>query len=383
MSANLPNNTNISHQGAAKFCNPTATTGLADLLTADVVKDLEEVRNQDPLSKFEELRITERTPIPEPQAVITCNYEIISTPADITAISGPSKSGKSAFTMPVISAAITVDGIIDDPIEGVAVAANQERKAVIHLDTEQARWKHQRNIKAILKRARLEASPPHFLSYNIRQLTIQEYERTTLDICDIANQQFGGIFLIVVDGIADFIEDVNDAAQGNAIIKTFEKLAIDYNCPIIVIIHNNPNSDKERGHLGSQLQRKAGSVLAIKKDGDISFLEPRFLRYAGNGSIPAIQFRYDAEKGYHVSCGTKTAEEQVSKDIKRIAALKEIALEALPVPSAFKYQEAVENIMKVTHKRERTAKDTFKEMRAHQFIVQSGDLWRVNIDAVQ
>ncbi len=339
------------------------------------------------LIDYEQYRITESTPIKEPVPVITINNEIIATEGNIITISGASKSGKSAFTGWIIAGAIISGGTINDELESLAVALNLHHKAVIHIDTEQARHKHQYNVKSILRRAGLDACPEYFLSYNIRQLDLNEYALVTTGICEAASKKFGGIHLIVIDGIADYISDVNDPAQSNAIVKYFEELAIMYSTPIIVIVHTNPGSDKERGHVGSQCQRKSESVLIVKSEGDISYLEPKLLRMAGKADIPLLQFKYDKEKGYHVSCGIRIGEQQ-NKDADRIELIKVIGAKAFAPPIALKYNEAIEKIMKHSNKQERAAKDMFKEMHVHQLIVQGTDkFWRLKMedenDAVQ
>lgn len=257
------------------------------------------------------------------------------------------------------------------------VNPNTEKKAVIHIDTEQARHKHQYNIRSILRRAGFEKCPEYFLSYNIRQLEIDEYSDVTTGICKAAAAKFGGIHLIVIDGIADYISDVNDPIQSNAIVKFFEELAIRFSTPIVTIVHTNPGSDKERGHLGSQCQRKSESVLTVKCEGDVSYLEPKLLRMAGKSDIPLIQFKYDKEKGYHVPCGIRATDQQ-NKDAERIEKIKALATIVFPPPLALKYQDALEKIMKHSQKQERAAKDIFKEMNAHQMIEQGSDkFWRL------
>lgn len=273
------------------------------------------------LADYEQYRITESTPIKEPVPVIRINGETISTESNITTISGASKSGKSAFTGWLIAGAISKDGIINDPLDGLTVTPNQHGKAIIHIDTEQARHKQQHNIKSILRRTGFDGCPDYFLSYNIRQLDINEYAEVTTGICKAAEAEFGGIHLMVIDGIADYISDVNDPIQSNAIVKFFEDLTMKYSTPIVVIVHTNPGSDKERGHLGSQIQRKSESVLTIKCEGDISYLDPKLLREAGKSNIPLLQFKYDKEKGYHVPCGVRSADQQ-NRDAERIEKIK-------------------------------------------------------------
>ena len=116
------------------------------------------------LINFEQYRITESTNIKLPVTIIALNGEAISTEGNITTFSGASKSGKTACTGFLIAGAISEDGNIIDKLEGMDVEPNREHKAVIHLDTEQARHKHQYNLKSILKRAGLTKCPDYFLS---------------------------------------------------------------------------------------------------------------------------------------------------------------------------------------------------------------------------
>ena len=90
---------------------------------------------------------------------------------------------------------------------------NDEHKAVIHFDTEQDRWTQQYNHKTILKRARIDHCPDFMLSYNIRQLPIENYQDIVNDICRAATEQFNGIHSIWIDGGADFIHDTNNPEQ--------------------------------------------------------------------------------------------------------------------------------------------------------------------------
>jgi len=334
------------------------------------------------LKHFAQYRITESSNIKLPVTIIALNGEAISTEGNITTFSGASKSGKTACTGFLIAGAISEDGNIIDELEGMDVEPNSERKAVIHIDTEQARHKHQYNLKSILKRAGLTKCPDYFLSYNIRQSDINEYSKITTGICEAASAKFDGIHLIVIDGIADYISDVNDAIQSNAVVKYFEELAIMYSTPIVVIVHTNPGTDKERGHLGSQCQRKSESVITIKTENDTSYIEPKLLRNAGKADIPLLQFKYDKGRGYHISCGIRI-NEQENKDRERIEGLKIIAATAFAPPAAFMYGEAIEAIMKHSQKKERTAKEIFKEIKAHQLIVQGADEhWRIKMNDI-
>lgn len=334
--------------------------------------------NSAALRPFESLRITDKTAVKPPVPIITIGGEIISTPGNITTISGPSKSGKSALTSPIIAGAISPDGNMLDPFEELFIKPNEKEWAVIQIDTEQAKHKQQQNLKGILCRAGLKECPPYLLSYNFRSVDLEQYRSVTEAIFKAAHSDFGGIHLAVVDGIADYIDNVNNAQQSNSIVKFFESLAITYSTAIIFIVHTNPGSDKERGHLGSQCQRKSESVLTIKNSGNVSYIIPKLLRMAGKGDVPQIQYRYDDTKGYHVSCGFRSQEEG-NKTEERRAQLLQIAEPVFPYPTALPYKDAIAAIMKQSGKQIATAKTLFSEMKTHEIIRQTnGKSWGLN-----
>lgn len=324
----------------------------------------------DVFSKYHHLQITDATQIPQPIPVLKINGEIISTEGNITTVSGASKSGKTAFVNVVITGAIAEGEYDGFPSVDVTRCMG---KAVLHFDTEQARHKHQKNLTTILKRAGFDHCPDNFLSYNIRQEEIESYEAITEQLMGAAFEKFGGIQLTVIDGGADYLGDVNDPTQSNMIIKFFEEMAIKYSTAIIIICHVNPGSDKERGHFGSQLQRKSESVLGVRTVDDVSCLEPKLLRMAGKGDIPLIQFEYDKEKGYHVYCGIKPAMDPNEKDSKRLQEIKDLAEFVFAYPAALHYQDAINGIMRKSKRGERTSKEFFKEMKAHEMIMQGED----------
>lgn len=82
--------------------------------------DMGSLKSDNPLKVYEFLRITDTTDIPKPTPIITINDEIISSEANITTISGASKSGKSAFASILMAGAISKNGNIDG-LEGVIV----------------------------------------------------------------------------------------------------------------------------------------------------------------------------------------------------------------------------------------------------------------------
>ena len=75
---------------------------------------------------------------------------------------------------------------------------------------------------------------------------------------------------VFIDGVADLCKSPNDDIEAFALVEHLAHLAIAYACPLILVLHENPSgleTGKTRGHLGSQLERKAESNLRIARDG--------------------------------------------------------------------------------------------------------------------
>ncbi|HTN08851.1 hypothetical protein [Agriterribacter sp.] len=323
------------------------------------------------LADFEHLRVTKEKAIPHPEPTIKIDGAAIAAPGNITGISAQMKAGKTAIKGVIIASAISETGTADGFPTITSEPANG--KAIIDLDTEQSEADQQDNLNSILRRVGLEATPKNLLSYNTRQLSMKDYRTFTDNICMLCAKEFGGIHLITIDGGADYISSVNDEEQANEILEYFTHLSIKYNCPVIIIVHLNPNSDKERGHFGSQLQRKCYGLITIEKDkgSDISTLIPKAFRKAGNGDVQPIHFTYNKEKHHHVQIDAPDRDSE--KAVAVVAKHKSTAKEVFQGQKSMSYTEAVHVIMKHTNRKERTAKEMIANMKGWKFIVTAQD----------
>lgn len=366
--------------------------GLSDLPAIGPDPDLQEViglevettaqgqRNgkEKRLADFEAFRITSEKNIPPTPATITIGGAPVAAPGNITPITAEGKAGKTAATSVLIAGAISKDGHVDG-FTSVEVQPNPKSKAIIHLDTEQSESDQQFNLIKILQRTGIKTTPKNFLSYNIRTLPMQTYQQFTSEVCELANQEFNGIHLIVVDGAADYITSVNDEGEANGIIAFFISLAVKYNCPVILIIHLNENASRTkdtmpRGHVGRQAVRKGYCQLNIIKDGDVSTLSVLRARKASS-ETPTVCFRYSLEKGYHVSIESEDVSEakEIVRDTKSRKKAEAIARKVFAPPAAFTYKDALLKIMKETMKSESTAKRILREMEGWDYLKKGDD----------
>jgi hypothetical protein len=184
---------------------------------------------------------------------------------------------------------------------------NPQGYALLHFDSEQSPDDHWHCIRRALKRAGLDAPPPWLHSYCLTGLGYKAAWRCVLEAFRQSADSHGGIHSALFDGYADFVADVNDPAESNEFVATVHGLAIGHHCPIIGVIHFNPGGEKVRGHLGSQLERKAETNLRLDKADGITVIWSDKQRRApiSKDSGPCFQWSDQAEM--HVSVSTRKA----------------------------------------------------------------------------
>jgi hypothetical protein len=185
---------------------------------------------------------------------------------------------------------------------------------------------------------------------------------------DKYHYQYGGIQLVVIDGIADLIKSANDEVESVAVIEELYRLAGIYNTCIITVLHFIPNGLKLRGHLGSELQRKAAAILSIEQDNDpaISVVKALKVRDGSPLDVPLMQFAWDKDAGMHLFLGEKPKED---KEKRKGDELVFIAKDIFARKPFITYVELCEQIQASLDVKERTAKSYIKFMRDKEIIL--------------
>ena len=230
-------------------------------------------------------RITSKTVFPPKLPAIQINGVTAANYCNIVGITGQMKSGKTAVNTGLCAAAITGKEVL-----GLSVP-NLDGRNVVYFDTEQAGHDTQNNIyNRICKRAGA-IDLPNLYVYNLRGLALGNMNHVANAIFKEVNPA-----LIVVDGCADFVASVNDELKARELIAYFLGVAEQLNALVVLILHDNHNTEKSRGHLGSELDRKAEAVLITQKDVDDVFtLKGKFFRHSGN--IDHVQYQFDVDTG--------------------------------------------------------------------------------------
>jgi hypothetical protein len=297
-------------------------------------------------------RIAERIYSPqvkpnEPTARYSIAGTQICTPGNLTTISAQAKAGKSA----VISA-MTASTFARQDADCLGFnSQNPNGHAVIKIDTEQSEFDHWEGNQRAIRRAQVDAAPSWLRSYCLTGFSADDVRDAIPIILDQSKKSCGGIHSVFLDGSADATNDVNDPAETSGLITELHKLAIEFDCPILNVIHVNPGSEsKTRGHLGSQLERKSETNLRLEKDeSGVTVIWADKNRRAPIPKNTAPRFAWDDETGMHVMVQSlKTAKDDVERDV-----LVELARDIFADRPSMRYadlQTTVKNRLTVSDK---------------------------------
>lgn len=308
--------------------------------------------------------------IAKPVPVISIQDQITLTAGNISTLTGQSKSGKTGILSAIQSGSMKLKGEPDFDTCGLTIAPNTNKELLLHVDTEQSAYDYHKNVKKIFERTGRNRPPDWYKSFHFLSVDIAKRKEYLINAIEKYEKQFGGVYMIVVDGIGDFISSVNDEQESYQLVDWLFNLATDYNCPVLTVLHLNPGSDsKSRGHLGSHLERKSESVLTITKNGDVSTLAAKYLR--NGGLFDPIQFSYDKEKGFHTYHGTKKeGEDQLKRSELSKLAYKIFKGEVYGLSA----KELNESIQMATGYKERAAFTRMQDMQSLGIIYQDDDL---------
>ncbi|MDR1524465.1 MAG: toprim domain-containing protein [Tannerella sp.] len=301
------------------------------------------------------------------EMIISINDVPLGTQGNLFGVTGGEGTGKSNYVGSLIAGTVRNADFSIDTL-GTAILPNITNKAVLLYDTEQSEVQLYKNIGTVLKRGKQSAMPDYFKAYCLTSMSRKERMQAIVQSMDRFYYQFGGIQMVVIDGIADLVRCANDEAESIAVIDELYRLAGIYKTCIVCVLHFIPNGMKLRGHLGSELQRKAAAILSIEKDENpqISVVKALKVREGSPLDVPLVQFSWDKNLGMHVYLGEKPKEE---KEKRKEVELSGVAKAIFSKQRYCTYVDLCEQIQSILDVRERTAKSYIRFMRDKEIIL--------------
>jgi hypothetical protein len=188
---------------------------------------------------------------------------------NFSCFTGKSKSRKSFARFFIEAGAISNKTIQDKFI----IKLPEGKQNVVCFDTEQGINKVFRNAYSIVKMAQIQ-SLNHYKVYALRDFNY-------LDRCKIIEHvlnETNNLGFVFIDGVADLAFGNNDEQEANRVVQLLMTWTASFDIHINTVIHQPKGADWATGHLGSAIEKKAETVINIKKDGSYSIFEPKQLR---------------------------------------------------------------------------------------------------------
>lgn len=194
---------------------------------------------------------------PVQETVITANSKRVLTVGNLLAFCSKAGVGKSSLCEAITASLINphCDSL------GFSVALKEYRRKVLYLDTERTIQDTWNAWERTYRRAGMKAPniDKRVLFANLKAVSIPDRKKYVEQILN-KNPDIG---LIIFDGAGDFIRDTNSIAESCDFIDWIN--TFNPNISLVFSLHTNPRDDKPRGHIGSELCRRAESVFLVRK----------------------------------------------------------------------------------------------------------------------
>ena len=165
---------------------------------------------------------------------------------------------------------------------------------------------------------------------------------------------------VFVDGVRDLEADFNNLAESSELVGKLMKYSSQYNCHICSVLHENPLSDKVRGHLGSEIVNKVETAIRVVADKNASTVSGSYTKY-----IPFEDFYFSInESGLPEEC----ALEEKPKNNEK---LKSLFNELLPATCSLSFADLRTKVMEKTNVAIRTAERRIKDAVKDEIIVKN------------
>ncbi len=203
-----------------------------------------------------QLRVTDE--IAKSPEVLFCNGSVIGTLGNFSASTGKAKSKKTFNVSAILAAALTNGEVLRYIAE-----FPDDKRTILYFDTEQSPHHCQRVMKRALRLAGLpvDRHPENLIFAQLRAITPD----LRLELIDNAIANTPNVGLVIIDGICDLMFDINNAIESSRLIGKLMEWTDKYQIHIHTVLHLNKSDDNVRGHVGTELNNKAETVLQVCK----------------------------------------------------------------------------------------------------------------------
>lgn len=206
---------------------------------------IEEVTRENAIIIWQASRLSIGMKCEKAPEILKANGTVVGTLGNFSASIGKAKSKKTFNVSAIVAAALKNGTVLLYSAE-----LPKDKRKILYVDTEQ--------------------SPYHCLKVMERIAAVEQAIYNTPELG-----------LVVIDGIRDMVYDINSPGESTRIISKLMQWTDDRQIHIHTILHQNKGDENARGHIGTELNNKAETVLLVEKDknnSDISRVSAMHIR---------------------------------------------------------------------------------------------------------
>ena len=221
---------------------------------------------------FIRLRVTETYAYPP--EIVQVDGITIATLGNFSASVGKPKSKKTFNCAAIVASALSGRNILH-----YKAHLPEGKHKVLYVDTEQSKCHCHKVLERILKLAGMptDQETDRLVFFMLREYSPKQ-RRQIINHALAADPEIG---FVVIDGIRDLMYDINSPSESVDLINDLMRWSSMHDLHIHTVLHLNKGDDNTRGHIGTELNNKAETVLLVEKDksnGDISKVSAMHIR---------------------------------------------------------------------------------------------------------
>ncbi len=210
-----------------------------------------------------------------PKGIIWVNDTCIATLGNFSVTTGKAKSRKT-FNVSAIAAA----ALSNSKVLSYRATLPEGKRGILYIDTEQSQFHCHKVYNRILTMAGMptDVDQPNLIFEGLRGKSPTKLRELVERALERDKDKIG---LVIIDGIRDLMLDINNSEESILLVTDLMRWSADYDIHIHVALHLNKSDDNVRGHIGTEINNKAETVLLVAKDrydNNMSEVSPLYIR---------------------------------------------------------------------------------------------------------
>lgn len=323
------------------------------------------------LDSHEKLREVKSKDIKFSEPVLKQGDNAVIFPHTINVIQGQAGVHKSRLAESICSAFLKLNGC-NNELLGFKRSTFDATHTIVYVDTE-------RNLSEQLPYAlqsiqikagyRKSDHPINFEYISLLQINRKDRFKALNEYLDHIKKRISTPLFIVLDVSTDCIEDFNKTDKSMELIDLMNIAINQHNVIFLCLIHENPKSDKARGHFGTELMNKASTVMQVgfEKDAnqnDTDIIRVKYLKCRSTARHTPFYIKYcNDAKGLILASANDVS--QIVNNRKHKASNEDM-IEFIEMylgdGAEMKRTELIDNLCKEFKAKERTIETRLKEI---------------------